>query len=89
MRNFNEYANAAAIGVVVALMISISIGVLVFYKLNQAIVTAGGTADNIGDIFNSTNATALTVWTLLPIIAIVIIAGVVLATVMGFGRYPA
>jgi hypothetical protein len=86
MKKLNDYADGAMIGMVVALMVAIAIGVLIFYKLNQAVVTAGGTSDAIGDIFNSTNSTALTVWTLLPIVGIVVIAGVVLAIVMGFGR---
>ena len=86
MRKLNSHGSAQAIGIVLAFIITIAVGVMIYYKLNQAVVTAGGGADNIGDIYNSTNATALTIWTLFPIVGIVLIAGVILAVVMGFGR---
>jgi len=83
------------IGVVIAGLVAIIIGVLVWYKINAAINVAalGSHGDTghvaIGTLFNSTNTSANTIWTLFPIVSIVIVAGVILAIVMGFGRAQA
>lgn len=80
--------SAAALGACIAGLVAIIIGVLVWFKLDAALVSAGWSVMSTGGktAWNSTNTTANTVWTLMPIIAIVIIAGVILAVVMGFGR---
>ena len=84
------HGSAAALGAVVAGLVAIIIGVLVWFKLDAALVTATGGMTTLPTgaraAWNTTNSTANTVWTLMPIIAIVIIAGVILAVVMGFGR---
>ena len=79
-------------GVVIATLIAIVVGVLIWYKLNAAVFEAAGAHTQtvaVKAMWNSTNATANTIWTLFPIICIVIIAGIVLAVVMGFGRTQA
>jgi len=91
----NNEGSAQAIGVVIAGLVAIIIGVLVWYRINGAINTAalGAHGDTghaaIGVAFNSTNTSANTIWTLFPIVSIVIVAGVILAIVMGFGRAQA
>jgi len=77
-------------GVVIATLIAIVIGVLVWYKLNSAVFAANFVSGKPQVALNATwlsvNTTANTVWTLFPIVCIVLIAGIVLAVVMGFGR---
>ena len=90
----NNHAEGAAtmVGVVIAGLVSIIVGVLIWYKINNAVFTAaqpsakGTTAwSNIVGAFNSTNASANTIWTLFPLVAIVVVAGIILAVVMGYG----
>jgi len=77
-------------GVVIATLISIVIGVMVWYKLNASIFAANFVSGKPQVALNATwlsvNTTANTIWTLFPIVCIVLIAGIVLAVVMGFGR---
>jgi len=91
---------AMMMGIVISTLIAIVIGVLIWYKINAAMFTASmmdprtiasTAAYNTSyaarlALYNSTNASANTIWALFPIICIVLIAGVVLAIVMGFGR---
>ncbi len=93
-------ASAQMIGVVVAGLVSIIIGVLIWYKMNTAVFGASGIPARVSTnpaalnatriaqtaLWNTTNGTTNTVWTLFPIVAIVIVAGIVMAVVMGFGR---
>jgi len=95
----NTNAEGAQGGVILAVvtMIAIAIGVLIWYKLNTSLYGARGwTAGTYGAgwaSYNSTwlaiNTSANSVWTLFPIVAIVLIAGIILAVVMGFGRQQA
>jgi len=81
---------AAMMGVVIATLIAIVIGVLIWYKLNAAMFAANFVSGKPQVALNATwlsvNTTANTIWTLFPIVCIVVIAGVILAVVMGFGR---
>ena len=90
MRNLlkNKHGNVGALGVVIAGLVAIVIGVLIWFKVDAAMVSAGYSSLPSGGkaAWNSTNTTANTVWTLMPIIAIVVIAGIILAIVMNFGR---
>jgi len=82
-RKMGNEAYAGAVGAVVAVLVTIIVGVLVYYKIVGSISgigTAGFTA--LGQV----NTSATTVFTLAPIIGIVMIAGIVLAVVMGFGK---
>lgn len=87
--------DATMIGVVIAGLVAIIVGVLIWYKINSAIYgSMGYAADGTAKVglnltkatFTTVNASANTIWTLFPIIAIVVVAGVILAVVMGFGR---
>lgn len=81
---------ASMIGVVIAGLVSIIVGVLCWYKINTAIYTGNGSVKGAqGAVWNTSNASANTIWTLFPILAIVVVAGVILAVVMGFGRNQA
>jgi len=85
----NKSGYAAVVGTVVAVLITIAIGLLLYYKIiagllnGASLPTAGYTA------IANLNTTANSVFTLAPIIAIVLIAGIILAVVMGFGRQTA
>jgi len=82
----NEGAFAAAVGGVIAILVSIIVGILVYYKIAGSVnglPAAGVTAAA------NVNTTANTVFTLAPIVGIVMIAGIILGVVMGFGRTKA
>ena len=55
---------------------------------NAAQPTGHGVA-GINTAFNATNSSMNAIWTLFPVVAIVVVAGVILAIVMGFGRQQA
>ena len=96
----NTSGSAQMIGVVIAGLVAIIVGVMIWYKINNAVFDSAGilarSASNTAAmnatrtmqtaVWNSSNATANTIWTLFPIVAIVVVAGVILAIVMGFGR---
>lgn len=83
----DEHGIAAAVGGVIAVLVSISIGILVYYKVIVSI-GGGGSAAQVTALAG-VNTTAQTVFTLAPIVGIVMIAGIILAVVMGFGRQNA
>lgn len=92
LREFKDdrKAFAAQMGGMIALLVAIIVGVLVFYQLNSSLEFTNNRPSNTVDIaqratWNNTNATASTVFTLLPIVAIVMIAGIILAVVTRFG----
>jgi hypothetical protein len=90
LKNNKAESPASMVGVVIAGLVAIVIGVLIWYKMNTAIYTANGSVKGAqGAVWNTSNASANTIWTLFPIVAIVVIAGVILAVVMGFGRQQA
>jgi len=71
-----------AIAGLVALLLAIAIGVLVFYKINSSIAT-GSTAG--AAIHTQMNTTMVTVWNLLPISAIIVVASIMIGIVTRFG----
>lgn len=90
LKNNKAESPASMVGVVIAGLVAIVIGVLIWYKMNTAIYTANGSVKGAqGVVWNNSNASANTIWTLFPIVAIVVISGVILAVVMGFGRQQA
>ena len=74
---------AALIGGVVAVLVTIIIGILVYYKIAASMGITGTAA--VAAAAN-VNTTANTVFTLAPIVGIVMIAGIVLAIVTNFGK---
>jgi hypothetical protein len=90
LKNNKAESPASMVGVVIAGLVAIVIGVLIWYKMNTAIYAANGSVKGAqGAVWNTSNASANTIWTLFPIVAIVVISGVILAVVMGFGRQQA
>ena len=71
MRKLSTSGSAAALGAVVAGLVAIIIGVLVWFKMDAALVTATGGMTTLPSgaraAWNTTNSTANTVWTLMPI----------------------
>ena len=83
---------AAVIGGIIAVLLTILVCVMIYWKMSPAISDAvGGTLRNantyqVAKLLNATNSTSNSVFTLAPIVGIVLIAGVILAIVMKFGR---
>jgi len=78
----NKAAYTRVIGGLVALLLTIIIGVLVFWEVSDAIELDTDTAN---DSKNDTTDMAETVFTLLPIVALVIVAAIILGVILGFG----
>lgn len=70
------------VGGLVALLLTIIIGVLVFWEVNDSITLSSADANASRD---ETTDMASTVFSLLPLVALVVVAGIILAVVMGFG----
>jgi len=87
----NRNADASVIGSVIALLVAIIIGVMVWYRINTSMfgaarAPAGVATLGMNNTWAAVNTSANTVWTLFPIVAIVVIAGIILAIVSNFGR---
>lgn len=78
----NNKAWVAMVGSIVALLLTIIIGVMIYWQISSSIPL---TNDEANASRNSTNAMANTVFGLLPIVALVAVAGVILGVVLGFG----
>lgn len=84
-RNFKQDETASytqLVGGLVALLLVIIIGVMIFWQVNDSIVLSNDEANTSRDAVTDM---ASTVFALLPIVALVIVAGIILAVVMGFG----
>lgn len=83
-KDFKEDNSAytKVVGGLVALLLTIIIGVLVFWEVNDAIELDSTEANESRD---ATTTMASTVFQLLPIVALVIVAGIILGVVLGFG----
>lgn len=73
---------AKVVGGLVALLLTIIVGVLVFWEVNDAITFDSNDANTSR---NTTTSMASTVFGLLPIIALVVVASIILGIVLGFG----
>jgi hypothetical protein len=72
---------------VVAFLIAVIVGLMIWYKIDSSLANATTfTALPAGAraAWNSTNTTANSTWTLAPIVGLVLIAGVIIATIMMF-----
>jgi len=79
---YNDKAFADTVGSLVALLLTIIIGVLVFWQVADSIEMESAEAN---ESKNETTDMASTVFSLLPIIALVVVASIILAIVLGFG----
>lgn len=79
----NNKAIAGAIGGIIAILVLVIVGMIVYYKVAGSVngLPASGVLAAA-----SVNSTADTIFSLAPIIAIVMVAGMILLVVMGFGR---
>jgi len=84
-KKMDDHAYAGMVGAVVAVLVSIIVGILVYYKIAGSISPVGIPAAGLAAMGN-VNTTANTVFTLSPIVAIVMIAGIILAIVSNFGK---
>jgi NADH:ubiquinone oxidoreductase subunit 6 (subunit J) len=78
----DKKAYTRVVGGLVALLLTIIIGVLVFWEVNDSITLSSDTANTSR---NQTTSMASTVFSLLPLIALVVVAAIILAVVLGFG----
>lgn len=78
----DDHADARMVGMIVGILVVIVIGLLVFTEISNSIET-GTTEGAVAHA--SVNTTAGTVFTLAPIVAIVLVASIILAVVTGFG----
>jgi len=69
---------------VVAFLLAVIIGLMVWYKIDTAILTNPGLPAGGATAAASINTTANSTWTLAPIVGLVLIAGVIIATIMMF-----
>lgn len=84
-RKFKENTHAVTAGLVgglVALLITIIVGILVYWQLSGSITLTTDAANTSRD---GVNTMASTVFGLLPIIALVVVASIILGVVMTFG----
>jgi len=79
---YNDKAFADTVGTVVALLLTIIIGVLVFWQVSDSITMK---SEEANESKNETTDMASTVFSLLPIVALVVVASIILAVGMGFG----
>ena len=81
----DDKADVRMVGLLVSTLVIIVIGLLVYWQISEAIdITNADGRTAWGNV----NTTANTVFTLAPIIAIVLIASIILAAVSGFGAGP-
>ena len=78
----NKAAYTKIVGSLVALLLMIIVGVLVFWETSDAIDLPN---DDANDSKDTTTDMATTVFNLLPIVALVVVAGIIIAVIMGFG----
>ena len=78
----NEDGYARAIGGLVALLITIIVGIMVYWQISGSLTLPNDTANTSRD---NVNTTAGTVFNLLPIVAIVIVGGILIGLVIAFG----
>ena len=79
----NHGVSAGLVGGLVALLITIVVGILVYWQLSGSITLTTDAANTSRD---AVNTMASTVFGLLPIIALVVVASLILGVVIGFGR---
>jgi len=78
----DKSAYTKVVGGLVALLLTIIVGVLVFWEVNDAITLGSADANTSR---NETTSMASTVFSLLPIVALVVVAAIILGVVLGFG----
>jgi small-conductance mechanosensitive channel len=75
-------AFSQVVGSVVALLLTIIVGVLVFWEVSEAITLD---SEDANESKNKTTDMASTVFGLLPTVALVVVAAIILSVILGFG----
>ena len=82
LNNNKKSAAVGMIGALVALLLMIIIGIMVFWETSDSIELSSAAAntsrDNVEDM-------ATTVFDLLPIIALAVVASIIIGVIIGFG----
>jgi len=77
----DKSAYSRAVGGLAALLLTILIGTMIYWSVSGAIDVQGAGATS----HNNTDTMAVTVFTLLPLVSLVVVAAIILAVIMGFG----
>jgi uncharacterized membrane protein len=78
----NKQAYTKVVGGLIALLVTIGVGALVFWEITD---NFDGTSGDANDSLNETQDMASTVFDLLPIIALVVVATIIIGIVVGMG----
>jgi len=78
----NKQAYTKVVGGLIALLVTIGVGALVFWEITD---NFDGTSSEANDSLNETQDMASTVFDLLPIIALVVVATIIIGIVVGMG----
>jgi len=78
----DKSAYVKVVGGLVALLLMIIVGILVFWETSDSIDLSSSDAN---DSKNSTTDMASTVFDLLPIIALAVVASIIIGVIIGFG----
>jgi len=79
--SMNNHAYVQAVGMLVALLVTIGVGAIVFFEITA---TFDGQADADAAV-NDTEDMGATVFELLPIIALVVVASIIIGVVVSMG----
>ena len=77
------YAYTQVVGGLIALLVVIGVGAMIFYQITDSFT---GTSDEANDTLNETEDMGTTVFGLLPIIALVLVASIIIGVVVTMGR---
>jgi flagellar biogenesis protein FliO len=78
----NKQAYTKVVGGLIALLVTIGVGALVFWEITD---NFDGSSDDANESINETEDMASTVFNLLPIIALVVVATIIIGIVVGMG----
>jgi uncharacterized membrane protein YjgN (DUF898 family) len=78
----NNEGYVKIVGGLVALLLMIIVGILVFWETSDAIDLSSAAGN---DSKNKTTEMATTVFSLLPIIALAVVASIIIGVIIGFG----
>jgi len=81
----DEKGYTKIVGGLVALLLMIIVGILVFWETSDSITLSSDAANTSK---NKTTSMATTVFNLLPIVALVVVASIIIGVIIGFGGKP-
>ena len=78
----NESGYVKVVGGLVALLLMIIVGIMVYWETSDSITLSSASANTSRD---GVNSMATTVFDLLPIIALAVVASIIIGVIIGFG----